>query len=63
MEVDGKVVFLVKNKILKPEPKKLEECRGLVTADYQNYLEQDWIESLRAKYSVQVNRELLSEIN
>ena len=63
MEEDGKVIFLVKNKILKPEPKMLDECRGIVTADYQNYLETEWIEALRSKYTVQVNRELLSEIN
>lgn len=63
MEEDGKVIFVVKNKVLKPEPKLLDECRGIVTADYQNYLEKDWIEALRAKYTVQVNREMLSEIN
>ncbi len=63
MEEDGKVIFLVKNKILKPEPKMLDECRGIVTADYQNYLETNWIETLRAKYTIEVNRELLSEIN
>ncbi len=63
MEEDGKVIFLVKNKVLKPEPKMLDQCRGIVTADYQNQLEADWIEALRAKYTVQVNRELLSEIN
>lgn len=62
MEEDGKVIFLVKNRILKPEPKMLEECRGLVTADYQNHLEKAWIGALRDKYKVQVNRGLLSEI-
>jgi peptidyl-prolyl cis-trans isomerase SurA len=63
MEEDGKVIFVVKNRILKPEPKLLDECRGIVTADYQNHLETEWIESLRAKYTVQVNQEMLSEIN
>ena len=63
MDEEGKVIFLVKNKVLKPEPKMLDECRGIVTADYQNHLETDWIEELRAKYTVQVNREMLSEIN
>jgi len=63
MDEDGKVIFLVKNKVLKPEPKMLEQCRGIVTADYQNHLETDWIEVLRAKYTFQVNREMLSEIN
>jgi peptidyl-prolyl cis-trans isomerase SurA len=59
---DGKAVFLVNNKILKPSVKELDECRGLVTADYQNHLEKQWIESLRAKYPVHVNQELLSGI-
>ena len=57
------VVFLVKNKILKPSPKKLDECRGLVTADYQNYLEIEWIETLRAKYPVKVDEGLLLQID
>jgi peptidyl-prolyl cis-trans isomerase SurA len=59
---DGKAAFLVNNKILKPSVKELDECRGLVTADYQNHLEKQWIESLRAKYPVDVNEELLSGI-
>lgn len=62
MEDNGKIVFIVKNKILKPEPRKLDEARGLVTADYQTYLEKLWIQELREKYEVEVNRELLSKI-
>jgi len=62
MEDNGRIVFIVKNKILKPEPKKLEEARGLVTADYQTYLEKLWIRELRDKYNVEVNKELLSKI-
>lgn len=60
---DGKAIFLVNNKILKPTAKELNECRGLVTADYQNHLEKEWIETLRAKYPIKVNEELLSEID
>ena len=59
---NGKEVFLVKNKVLKPTAKKLDECRGLVTADYQNHLEIEWIKILRAKYPVNINEELLSKI-
>jgi peptidyl-prolyl cis-trans isomerase SurA len=62
MEDNGKIVFIVKNKIIKPEPKKLDEARGIVTADYQAYLEKLWIQELRNKYKVEVNRELLSKI-
>lgn len=50
------------HRIVKPEPKKLNEARGLITADYQNYLEKMWIEQLRSKYKVQVNKELFNTI-
>jgi len=30
---------------------------GIITADYQNYLEKEWIRDLRVKYQVVVNRE------
>ncbi|MFC2115518.1 peptidylprolyl isomerase [Bacteroidota bacterium] len=59
---NGKEVFLIKNKLLKSTTKKLDECRGLVTADYQNHLEKEWIEILKAKYPVDINEELLSKI-
>ena len=61
-EINDKTVFLVKNKLLKPQPRALEESRGLVTADYQDYLEKQWIQALRDKYDIQVNRELLNQI-
>jgi peptidyl-prolyl cis-trans isomerase SurA len=50
------------HRMVKPEPKKLNEARGLITADYQNYLEKIWIEQLRSKYPVQVNTELFKTI-
>lgn len=46
----------------KPEPKKLEEVRGLVTAEYQNVLEEKWLEVLNNKYKVVVNQDLLHKI-
>jgi len=62
MEDNGMKVFIVKNRIVAPEPRKLDEARGLVTADYQAYLEKIWIEELRGKYNIEVNRDLLSKI-
>ena len=55
-------VFVYVRKLLKPEVKELGEARGLITADYQNYLEKEWIASLRAKYPVVVNEEILAKI-
>jgi peptidyl-prolyl cis-trans isomerase SurA len=48
--------------LLKPEPKTLDEARGLVTADYQAWLEEQWIKELRAKYPVTVSQEVLSTL-
>lgn len=53
--------FIVHNKV-GPEPKTLSEARGLITADYQNYLEKEWIKELRKKYTVKVNEDVLSEL-
>ena len=62
MMKDDKVVFIVKNRIIKPSAKKLNEARGLVTADYQTYLEKQWIDELRRKYTIEIDRSLLSKI-
>lgn len=60
-EGDNKVFVLV-NEVLEPTPKSLKEARGLVTAEYQNYLEKEWIKELRNKYKFTANRELLKQI-
>ena len=54
--------YLVKGKKLSPQPKSLEEARGSVLADYQNHLEEQWLEQLKEKYSVKVNEQVLEEI-
>ncbi|NOR34736.1 MAG: hypothetical protein GQ579_08660, partial [Bacteroidales bacterium] len=45
-----------------PEPKKLLEARGKVTSDYQEYLEAEWLKSLKEKYPVTINQDLLKRI-
>ena len=62
IKIANGVVFVNIKRIVKSEPKTLNEARGLITADYQNYLEKDWIRNLRAKYPVVVNREVLAKI-
>jgi peptidyl-prolyl cis-trans isomerase SurA len=59
---NGTTVFVYVRKTIKPEVKELSEARGLITADYQNYLEKEWIASLRAKYPVEVKQDVLVKI-
>lgn len=43
-------------------PEEVNDVRGAVTTDYQNELEKAWIEELKAKYPVKVNRKELKKI-
>jgi len=56
------VVIVNVNKVLIPDNKTLNEARGLVTNDYQNYLEKIWVDYLRHKYTVTVNKDVLAQI-
>ncbi|HRY32481.1 MAG TPA: peptidylprolyl isomerase [Bacteroidales bacterium] len=62
LQDEGQWYFVNVMRKLDPEPKSLNEARGLVTADYQAFLEKEWIETLRNKYPVTVNKEVLSSI-
>lgn len=61
--VGGKIIFTDLKRIVAPEPKALNDARGLVTAAYQDQLEKDWIKELRAKYPVKVEQEVLYSIH
>ena len=52
----------IRGDLIKPEPKTLEEAKGLYISDYQNYLEQKWLKQLRKKYKITVNKKLLKTI-
>lgn len=54
------VVAIVEIKdVLETQPKALDEIKGLITSDYQNYLETQWVKELKSKYKVEVNQEVL----
>jgi len=44
-------------------PEDLDDVRSLVISDYQEELEKEWVKSLRQKYSVVVNPEVLATVN
>ncbi|MFO0468632.1 MAG: peptidyl-prolyl cis-trans isomerase, partial [Bacteroidota bacterium] len=43
-------------KILPVSTKALEESKGYIIADYQDFLEKEWVDSLRKKYPVQISK-------
>lgn len=59
---DKAVVFVNINKIIAPQPKTINEIRGIITHDYQTTLEKEWIASLKSKYKVDVDKEVLKNI-
>ena len=54
--------FVRIEKILPPVDKTLKEARGYIVADYQDYLETQWVEQLRKEYKVQINRDVLEKL-
>ena len=58
IESDSFVVIDVRG-FVPPTAKSLEEARGQVIASYQDYLEKQWVEELRSKYTVEINEEVL----
>ena len=48
-----KMVYI--NEVLTPIEKELTEAKGLITSDYQDFLENEWLTELKAKYSINVN--------
>jgi peptidyl-prolyl cis-trans isomerase SurA len=55
-------VVLLKGKLVKPENKAFSECRGMVISDYQDYLDKEWIKSLREKYNIIIDNAVLSSL-
>lgn len=48
-----KLVYITN--VIEPEAKKLKDAKGLITSDYQDYLENLWLNSLKNKFDVVVN--------
>lgn len=57
---DFKVVKI--DKVLPETIKKLNETRGKVISDYQEFLEKEWIQNLHKKYSVTKNKKQIKKL-
>jgi peptidyl-prolyl cis-trans isomerase SurA len=64
MKQEGSNQIFIVNVIefLEKSPKSLSEARGNVIQDYQNYLEESWLNELRSKYIITVNENVLYNI-
>jgi len=60
--VDKTTVFVRIHELLPPQPKELDEARGIITSDYQTALERQWVESLRAKYPVTIDSAVFEKV-
>jgi len=49
-------------RLLKTGPEDYEDVRGVVTSDYQGYLEAQWIKELRRKYSIKIDQKVLKTV-
>ena len=61
-EKDKKIVIISVSKLLKPETKSYIDSKGIVTADYQNYLEKQWLVELKKKYIVTIDKNVLATV-
>ncbi|MCG2610579.1 peptidylprolyl isomerase [Flavobacterium sp. SM15] len=59
---EGNYYFITQvNKMMPKEPKKLEETKGRVINDYQQYLESHWVDDLKKEFTVKVNDDVFNK--
>ena len=60
--VENTASFKKIERIIPPEPKELHEARGYVIADYQEYLERNWIENMKKEYPVTIHESVFNSL-
>lgn len=60
-ENESFIIINVKE-ITPPGPRTFEEIKGRVLSDYQTFIEEQWMEQLRAKYKVEINKKTLKKL-
>lgn len=59
---NGLFSFAKITEIMPAGPKTLSEARGYIIADYQDYLEKQWVEKLRKEYDVKVQDKVFESL-
>jgi peptidyl-prolyl cis-trans isomerase SurA len=62
IENNNRINYIVVDAIEAPREKTFDEARGAVISDYQNYLEKQWIDSMKAKNPVQIDEALVKKL-
>lgn len=59
----GDYYFITKvNKVIPSGYKTIDECRGKLVNDYQQYLEQNWVDELKKEFTVKVNQDVFEKV-
>ena len=60
---EGDYYFITKvNNLLPAGPKTLDECKGKVINDYQQYLEENWVKELKNEFKEEVNQSVFDAV-
>jgi peptidyl-prolyl cis-trans isomerase SurA len=59
---DSSYQFVRINKVIVPEPKSLKEAKGFIISDYQEFLEKNWMQELRAKYPIVIDNQVFKSL-
>ncbi|MEN9336535.1 MAG: Chaperone SurA [Bacteroidota bacterium] len=59
----GEYYYVAKiRKVIPAGTKTLEECKGRATNEYQQYLEQNWIDTLKKEFQIKVNNDVFERV-
>jgi peptidyl-prolyl cis-trans isomerase SurA len=59
----GEYYFITKvNKVIPSGYKTIDECKGKLVNDYQQYLEQNWVNELKKEFTVKVNQDVFEKV-
>ena len=60
---EGEYYFVTKiEKILPGDVKTLDECKGKIVNDYQQYLEHRWVDDLKQEFTVKINQDVFERV-
>lgn len=62
LQDNGKIIYIEIEDIKEPRLKEYDEARGFVITDYQKFLEDKWLEELRAKYPIDIRKDIVEEL-